>query len=136
MQPQSRNNGSLDEWLSQRSAKPCTAVRIRQEPPNSKKALPVKRRSFCRLLIPNYLPPLPILNKIVRWQDHSPKYNLPPQYGFLILPIKEKSTPPFFRLSGNFWLVSFKISYLCLPLFHETRTTPSCHPSGCAYRQL
>ena len=41
-----------------------------------------------------------------------------------------------FRLSGNFWLVSFKISYLCLPLFYETRTTPSCHPSGCAYRQL
>ena len=39
-------------------------------------------------------------------------------------------------LSGNFWLVSFKISYLCLPLFHETRTTPSCHPSGCAYRQF
>ena len=39
-------------------------------------------------------------------------------------------------LSGNFWLVSFKISYLCLPLFHETRTTPSCHPSGCAYRQV
>ena len=26
-------SGSLDEWLSQRSAKPCTAVRIRQEPP-------------------------------------------------------------------------------------------------------
>ncbi len=26
------NIGSLDEWLSQRSAKPCTAVRIRQEP--------------------------------------------------------------------------------------------------------
>ena len=41
-----------------------------------------------------------------------------------------------FGLSGNFWLLSFKISYLCLPLFHETRTTPSCHPSGCAYRQL
>ncbi|WP_221415200.1 hypothetical protein, partial [Phocaeicola vulgatus] len=32
-------------------------------------------------------------------------------------------------LSGNFWLLSFKISYLCLPLFYETRTTPSCHPS-------
>ena len=32
LQPQTRNNGSLDEWLSQRSAKPCTAVRIRQEP--------------------------------------------------------------------------------------------------------
>ena len=43
---------------------------------------------------------------------------------------------PFFGLSGNIWLVSFKISYLCLPLFYETRTTPSCHPSGCAYRQL
>ena len=41
-----------------------------------------------------------------------------------------------FWLSGNIWLVSFKISYLCLPLFYETRTTPSCHPSGCAYRQL
>ena len=27
-----RDLGSLDEWLSQRSAKPCTAVRIRQEP--------------------------------------------------------------------------------------------------------
>ena len=26
-------------------------------------------------------------------------------------------------LSGNFWLLSFKISYLCLPLFYETRTT-------------
>jgi len=25
------------------------------------------------------------------------------------------------RLSGNFWLLSFKISYLCLPLFYETR---------------
>lgn len=42
----------------------------------------------------------------------------------------------FKGLSGNFWLLSFKISYLCLPLFYETRTTPSCHPSGCAYRQL
>ena len=42
----------------------------------------------------------------------------------------------FSWLSGNFWLLSFKISYLCLPLFYETRTTPSCHPSGCAYRQL
>lgn len=45
-------------------------------------------------------------------------------------------TDGIFGLSGNFWLVSFKISYLCLPLFYETRTTPSCHPSGCAYRQL
>ena len=42
----------------------------------------------------------------------------------------------FYGLSGNFWLLSFKISYLCLPLFYEPRTTPSCHPSGCAYRQL
>ena len=48
----------------------------------------------------------------------------------------EHSRHRSFRLSGNFWLVSFKISYLCLPLFYETRTTPSCHPSGCAYRQL
>ena len=45
-------------------------------------------------------------------------------------------TIPDFRVSGNFWLVIFKIRYLCLPLFYETRTTPSCHPSGCAYRQL
>ena len=49
---------------------------------------------------------------------------------------KNKHIKAFFRLSGNFWLLSFKISYLCLPLFYETRTTPSCHPSGCAYRQL
>ena len=51
-------------------------------------------------------------------------------------PLTRKSADPCFWLSGNFWLVSFKISYLCLPLFYETRTTPSCHPSGCAYRQL
>ena len=55
------------------------------------------------------------------------------------LPFKRTWLPPgngLFWLSGNLWLVSFKISYLCLPLFYETRTTPSCHPSGCAYRQL
>ena len=28
-----KQNGALDEWLSQRSAKPSTAVRIRQAPP-------------------------------------------------------------------------------------------------------
>ena len=50
--------------------------------------------------------------------------------------IGRKAVPMDLRLSGNIWLVSFKISYLCLPLFYETRTTPSCHPSGCAYRQL
>ena len=49
---------------------------------------------------------------------------------------KREALETIYRLSGNFWLVSFKISYLCLPLFYETRTTPSCHPSGCAYRQL
>ena len=32
-------SGSLDEWLSQRSAKPCTAVRIRQEPQATDNAL-------------------------------------------------------------------------------------------------
>ena len=52
------------------------------------------------------------------------------QQGVIVYDIEVKG------LSGNFWLVSFKISYLCLPLFYETRTTPSCHPSGCAYRQL
>ena len=58
-------------------------------------------------------------------------------FGFkLHLIINDKGEILNFRLSGNFWLVSFKISYLCLPLFYETRTTPSCHPSGCAYRQL
>ena len=30
--------GALDEWLSQRSAKPSTAVRIRQAPPSKRKA--------------------------------------------------------------------------------------------------
>ena len=32
-------NGALDEWLSQRSAKPSTAVRIRQAPPLKGKAI-------------------------------------------------------------------------------------------------
>jgi len=53
-------------------------------------------------------------------------------YGESMRKLKSKKN----GLSGNFWLVSFKISYLCLPLFYEPRTTPSCHPSGCAYRQL
>ena len=35
----SKQSGSLDEWLSQRSAKPCTAVRIRQEPLENLNAL-------------------------------------------------------------------------------------------------
>ena len=50
--------------------------------------------------------------------------------------MKKATSGVLYGLSGNIWLVSFKISYLCLPLFYETRTTPSCHPSGCAYRQL
>ena len=33
--------GSLDEWLSQRSAKPSTAVRIRQEPQECLKGLEI-----------------------------------------------------------------------------------------------
>ena len=32
-------NGALDEWLSLRSAKPSTAVRIRQAPPEESKRL-------------------------------------------------------------------------------------------------
>ena len=62
-----------------------------------------------------------------------------PELGWYYLYLSNKELKRYisvFRLSGNFWLVSFKISYLCLPLFYETRTTPSCHPSGCAYRQL
>ena len=63
------------------------------------------------------------------------KSNLP--YGYEgIIAEKVGCSKPDIWLSGNIWLVSFKISYLCLPLFYETRTTPSCHPSGCAYRQL
>lgn len=52
------------------------------------------------------------------------------------IPLKMNKVSVKKGLSGNFWLVIFKIRYLCLPLFYETRTTPSCHPSGCAYRQL
>ena len=55
---------------------------------------------------------------------------------FMFIKLITKLTEKKKGLSGNIWLVSFKISYLCLPLFYETRTTPSCHPSGCAYRQL
>ena len=57
-------------------------------------------------------------------------------YGLFLCPYASFLIWRYLRLSGNIWLVSFKISYLCLPLFYETRTTPSCHPSGCAYRQL
>ena len=56
--------------------------------------------------------------------------------GIIVVGGTEEEHYNLLGLSGNFWLVSFKISYLCLPLFYETRTTPSCHPSGCAYRQL
>ena len=42
-----RKNGSLDEWLSQRSAKPCTAVRIRQEPHKNERI----RKKFLILFI-------------------------------------------------------------------------------------
>ena len=47
----------MDEWLSQRSAKPCTAVRIRQEPQKKRKSLEVFRAfsffvcAWCLLLI-------------------------------------------------------------------------------------
>ena len=43
--------GALDEWLSQRSAKPSTAVRIRQAPPESKEPPPIGEGFlFLRLL--------------------------------------------------------------------------------------
>lgn len=63
--------------------------------------------------------------------EENPKDRLDEETAYSTLSDVQKN-----GLSGNIWLVSFKISYLCLPLFYETRTTPSCHPSGCAYRQL
>ena len=63
------------------------------------------------------------------------KYHIP-QHGIYMYARTNSGKTELIGLSGNFWLVSFKISYLCLPLFYETQTTPSCHPSGCAYRQL
>ena len=41
-----KETGSLDEWLSQRSAKPCTAVRIRQEPPLPCTAIVFRKRAL------------------------------------------------------------------------------------------
>ena len=43
---QKKKDGSLDEWLSQRSAKPCTAVRIRQEPPKQERRTETKQSVF------------------------------------------------------------------------------------------
>ena len=40
-------NGALDEWLSQRSAKPSTAVRIRQAPQAESESEMVPIFSFC-----------------------------------------------------------------------------------------
>ena len=61
-----RKIGSLDEWLSQRSAKPCTAVRIRQEPLNKQNALSRNTRGICCLLTFSNLAPLPFGWKIVQ----------------------------------------------------------------------
>ena len=47
-----RSYGSLDEWLSQRSAKPCTAVRIRQEPRRKASKLFVMNASRLFLFCP------------------------------------------------------------------------------------
>ena len=45
--------GSLDEWLSQWSAKPCTAVRIRQEPRRKASKLFVMNASRLFLFCPS-----------------------------------------------------------------------------------
>ena len=47
--------GTLDEWLSQRSAKPCTAVRIRQVPQESLNDEALFLFLWCRFLFWNYL---------------------------------------------------------------------------------
>ena len=60
------------------------------------------------------------ISRIYQWKDKKQKnYDIKESDSYLSF--------GYYRLSGNFWLVSFKISYLCLPLFYETRTTPSCH---------
>ena len=46
----SSDSGTLDEWLSQRSAKPRTAVRIRQVPQSLQKLHRDDRWSFCHIL--------------------------------------------------------------------------------------
>ena len=46
-----KGNGTLDEWLSQRSAKPRTAVRIRQVPQPTAKALLRNQRGFSFFLL-------------------------------------------------------------------------------------
>ena len=48
-----KEKGSLDEWLSQRSAKPCTAVRIRQEPRRKASKLFVMNASRLFLFCPS-----------------------------------------------------------------------------------
>ena len=47
--------GTLDEWLSQWSAKPCTAVRIRQVPQESLNDEALFLFLWCRFLFWNYL---------------------------------------------------------------------------------
>ena len=121
LQPQTRNNGAIAQLVEQRTENPC---------------------------VPGSIPGGTTLRKSKSLQ--TPDFQT--KSGVFLFPQNAKKTAiysPFrwskrwsrkedakSRLSGNFWLLSFKISYLCLPLFYETRTTPSCHPSGCAYRQL
>ncbi len=83
-----------------------------------------KRLAFCMLYLFTFI-----------WQLSAQVKKIP-QWGAVRDSVARYCQRNFIWLSGNIWLVSFKISYLCLPLFYETRTTPSCHPSGCAYRQL
>ena len=51
-----KRNGALDEWLSLRSAKPSTAVRIRQAPP-SKTTNPATFTNAAGFLFCNTPPP-------------------------------------------------------------------------------
>ena len=62
-----REQGALDEWLSLRSAKPSTAVRIRQAPPKieqSQKGCSIFIH-FCKMPLPSVHQPLLALSFIV-----------------------------------------------------------------------
>ena len=59
-------NGSLDEWLSQWSAKPCTAVRIRQEPRKPQKPVDINLLAFDIYMVFKRLLPLILNSKIAK----------------------------------------------------------------------
>ena len=96
-------NGALDEWLSQRSAKPSTAVRIRQAPPPKGKAIekdiPTKGCLFC---FPTFVENKVRIRESGRLMAHPTNLGSPDKpRGLSIQPCKSEKEEPYIRYSSQ-----------------------------------